>query len=204
MNLASASGAVNANPAFLPYLSSTVKESGFMSLYAGLSAGLLRQTCYATSRFGLFEVFRDELANYRPTDIWSRLSTGNLLKSWWSERLQNTFYSRWTPHYVCRIFNYCVPLPELITLDKPPTNLVNITLNPLLLGMVSGGIAALISCPAEVTLVRISNDNTLPVESRRNYKGVVDAFQRILKEEGREKGWPHLFRTALTFTYIMR
>ena len=53
-----------------------------------------------------------------------------------------------------------------------------------LLGMVSGGIAALISCPAEVTLVRISNDNTLPIESRRNYKGVFDAFQRILREEG--------------------
>ena len=52
--------------------------------------------------------------------------------------------------------------------------------------MVSGGIAALISCPAEVTLVRISNDNTLPIESRRNYKGVVDAFQRILREEGSE------------------
>jgi hypothetical protein len=50
--------------------------------------------------------------------------------------------------------------------------------------MVSGGIAALISCPAEVTLVRISNDSTLPIEMRRNYKGVADAFQRILKEEG--------------------
>jgi solute carrier family 25 oxoglutarate transporter 11 len=50
--------------------------------------------------------------------------------------------------------------------------------------MLSGGVAALISCPAEVTLVRISNDSTLPIESRRNYKGVVDAFQRIMKEEG--------------------
>ena len=47
------------------------------------------------------------------------------------------------------------------------------------------GIAALISCPAEVTLVRISNDQTLPAEMRRNYKGVGDAFSRILKEEGR-------------------
>ena len=53
--------------------------------------------------------------------------------------------------------------------------------------MVSGGIAALISCPAEVTLVRISNDSTMPVEMRRNYKGVADAFQRILKEEGDSK-----------------
>lgn len=44
--------------------------------------------------------------------------------------------------------------------------------------------AAIISCPAEVTLVRISNDATQPIDKRRNYKGVIDAFQRILKEEG--------------------
>ena len=43
---------------------------------SGLSAGLLRQIFYTTSRLGLFEVFRDEMAKYRPTDIWSRLSTG--------------------------------------------------------------------------------------------------------------------------------
>jgi hypothetical protein len=45
-------------------------------------------------------------------------------------------------------------------------------------------LAAAISCPAEVTLVRISNDAQLAPEKRRNYKGVVDAFQRILREEG--------------------
>jgi solute carrier family 25 (mitochondrial oxoglutarate transporter), member 11 len=78
MNLASASGSAMGNLSFRSYLTATVKESGFMSLYAGLSAGLLRQTCYATSRFGLFEVFRDEMAKYRPTDIWSRLSTGTI------------------------------------------------------------------------------------------------------------------------------
>ncbi len=42
----------------------------------------------------------------------------------------------------------------------------------------------MISCPAEVTLVRMSNDSTLPAEKRRNYSGVGNAFQRILKEEG--------------------
>jgi hypothetical protein len=64
--------------------------------------------------------------------------------------------------------------------------------------MVSGGIAALISCPAEVTLVRISNDSTLPVEMRRNYKGVGDAFQRILKEEGDLLNHIHTH----TYTYL--
>lgn len=32
--------------------------------------------------------------------------------------------------------------------------------------------------------VRISNDQSLPEKLRRNYKGVFDAFHRILKEEG--------------------
>jgi solute carrier family 25 (mitochondrial oxoglutarate transporter), member 11 len=97
-----------------------------LGLYDGLAAGVLRQVFYASSRFGLFEVFRDEMAKYRPTDIWSRLATG------------------------------CA----------------------------SGAVAALISCPAETTLVRLSNDSTLPVEKRRNYTSVANAFTRILREEG--------------------
>jgi solute carrier family 25 oxoglutarate transporter 11 len=125
MSLASSSGKVG-NQSFASYLSSTVKERGVLSLYKGLSAGILRQTFYATSRFGLFEVIRDEVAKHRPTDIFSRLFSG------------------------------CV----------------------------SGAMAAFISCPAEVTLVRISNDANLPIDQRRNYTGVVNAFTRIIKEEG--------------------
>jgi solute carrier family 25 oxoglutarate transporter 11 len=127
MNLASQSAdAAIANQSFSTFLRRTIKKDGILSLYNGLSAGLLRQVFYATSRFGLFELFRDEMAKYRPTDFLSRLVTG----------------------------------------------------------ATAGGCAAFISCPAEVTLVRISNDSTLPLDQRRNYKGVVDAFQRILREEG--------------------
>lgn len=50
--------------------------------------------------------------------------------------------------------------------------------------MIVIGLAAMISCPAEVTLVRISNDSSLPAEKRRKYKGIVDAFRRIINEEG--------------------
>ena len=45
----------------------------------------------------------------------------------------------------------------------------------------------------KVTLVRISNDKSLPEASRRNYKGVSDAFRRILKEEGWIFGFLLLF-----------
>ena len=109
-----------------------IAESGWMSLYDGLSAGIMRQVFYATSRFGLFETFRDALHEYRgKTDFTSRV---------------------------------CV-------------------------GAVTGGIAAYISCPMEVAVVRMSNDSTLPVEDRRNYKNVVDTSMRIIKEEGVATFW---------------
>ena len=98
-----------------------------MSLYDGLSAGVMRQIFYATSRFGLFETFRDMYkAKFGSIDFMGRL--------------------------VC--------------------------------GVTSGGVAACISCPAEVTLVRLSNDGSLPASEQRGYKGVGDAFLRIFKEEG--------------------
>ena len=50
-----------------------VAESGAMSVYDGLSAGVLRQVLYASARFGLFETGRDMLHEYRgKTDFASR------------------------------------------------------------------------------------------------------------------------------------
>jgi solute carrier family 25 oxoglutarate transporter 11 len=126
MSLASMSGNTEAK-SFFPFLNSVIKKEGAMSLYDGLSAGVMRQIFYATSRFGLFETFRDMYkAKFGSIDFMGRL--------------------------VC--------------------------------GVTSGGVAACISCPAEVTLVRLSNDGSLPASEQRGYKGVGDAFLRIFKEEG--------------------
>lgn len=108
-----------------------IAKEGVLTLYSGLSAGITRQIFYATSRFGLFEVFRDKMAQYRETDLFSRLLTG------------------------------CA----------------------------SGAAAAFISCPAEVSLVRISNDKSLPEAQRRNYKNVFDAAAQIMKKEGVATFW---------------
>ena len=56
-------------------------------------------------------------------------------------------------------------------------------------GAVTGGIAAYLSCPMEVAVVRMSNDSSLAVEDRRNYKGVVDTSLRIAREEGITAFW---------------
>lgn len=61
--------------------------------------------------------------------------------------------------------------------------------NRVVVGALSGGIAAYVSCPAEVAVVRMSNDSSLPAAERRNYKGIVDAGQRIIKEEGVAAFW---------------
>jgi len=113
-------------------LASMIKKEGPLSVYSGLSAGIARQLVYATSRFGLFETFRDKLHQARgKTDFTGRVSVG----------------------------------------------------------AVTGGIAAYLSCPMEVCVVRMSNDATLPVEKQRGYTSVANAGARILKEEGLSAFW---------------
>ena len=51
-------------------------------------------------------------------------------------------------------------------------------------GLGAGGLGALIGNPADLTLLRMQADTSLPMEQRRNYKGLVDAFSRIIREEG--------------------
>jgi solute carrier family 25 (mitochondrial oxoglutarate transporter), member 11 len=138
MSLAANSGPVGAKPlGTFPFISGIVKAEGFGALYNGLGAATLRQVFYATSRFGLFEVFRDKIAAARNGGDASKVD------------------------FTTRFFA----------------------------GMTSGGMAAIISMPAEVTTVRMSNDAALPAAERRNYKSVVDAFARIVREEGALTFW---------------
>uniref|UniRef100_A0A7S2UUB0 Mitochondrial carrier protein n=1 Tax=Fibrocapsa japonica TaxID=94617 RepID=A0A7S2UUB0_9STRA len=57
------------------------------------------------------------------------------------------------------------------------------------IGLTSGALAAVISCPAEVSLVRMSNDAALPAGERRGYKNVMDCAVRVAKEEGVTAYW---------------
>ncbi|KAJ3053195.1 putative mitochondrial 2-oxoglutarate/malate carrier protein [Rhizophlyctis rosea] len=51
-------------------------------------------------------------------------------------------------------------------------------------GLAAGGLGALVGTPADLALVRMQSDGTLPVEKRANYKGVGDALGRIARTEG--------------------
>ncbi|XP_043270135.1 mitochondrial 2-oxoglutarate/malate carrier protein-like [Venturia canescens] len=59
----------------------------------------------------------------------------------------------------------------------------------ILMAGTAGSTGAFVGTPAEVALVRMSSDGRLPADQRRNYKNVVDAFLRIIREEGATTLW---------------
>lgn len=71
----------------------------------------------------------------------------------------------------------------------------------VVIGALTGGVAAYLSCPMEVAVVRMSNDTTLPADRRRNYRNVVDTAVRIVREEGITAFWrgsnPFVFRAMM-------
>jgi solute carrier family 25 (mitochondrial oxoglutarate transporter), member 11 len=106
-----------------------IAKDGFGAMYKGLSAGLLRQATYTTTRMGLFD---------NMTAAYKEFKGG-----------KNTNFGE-----------------------------------KAMLGASAGGLAAVVGNPADLTLIRMQADGTLPPEQRRNYKGVGDAFARIVREEG--------------------
>ena len=56
--------------------------------------------------------------------------------------------------------------------------------NKALCAMTAGFVGSIVGNPADLALIRIQADTALPVEERRGYKNVFDAFTRIVKEEG--------------------
>lgn len=58
-----------------------------------------------------------------------------------------------------------------------------------LASLIAGATGAFVGNPADLALIRMQADNTLPPEERRNYRNVGDAFIRIVREEGLFELW---------------
>nr|XP_043606257.1 mitochondrial uncoupling protein 5-like [Erigeron canadensis] len=109
------------------------QTEGVGALFSGISATVLRQTLYSTTRMGLYEIFREK---------WTDKTSGN----------------------------FC--LTRKITA-----------------GLLAGGIGAAVGNPADVAMVRMQADGRLPAAERRNYKSVVDAITKMVKQEGVTSLW---------------
>lgn len=55
--------------------------------------------------------------------------------------------------------------------------------------MSAGFIGSIVGNPADLSLLRIQADTTLPVNERRGYTNVFNAISRIVKEEGTLALW---------------
>lgn len=58
-----------------------------------------------------------------------------------------------------------------------------------LASLIAGATGAFVGNPADLALIRMQADSTLPADQRRHYKNVGDAFVRIAREEGVTTLW---------------
>ena len=59
----------------------------------------------------------------------------------------------------------------------------------MLMASVAGSIGAFVGNPADVALVRMSIDKSIPIDQRKNYKHVFDVWFRMTKEDGIRSLW---------------
>lgn len=57
-------------------------------------------------------------------------------------------------------------------------------LQKAVIGLTAGAIGASVGSPADLALIRMQADATLPVAQRRNYKNAFHALYRIVADEG--------------------
>ncbi|KAL5714304.1 Mitochondrial uncoupling protein 5 [Ranunculus cassubicifolius] len=110
-----------------------VQTEGVRALFSGVSATVLRQTLYSTTRMGIYDMLKQR---------WTDPKSGNM--------------------------------PILSKIGA---------------GLIAGGIGAAVGNPADVAMVRMQADGRLPAAERRNYKSVIDAIQRMAKQEGITSLW---------------
>lgn len=63
---------------FPSFAAKAIKNDGVGGLYNGIGAGILRQIFYASSRYGLFQILRDNIAKHREVDFFSRLAAASV------------------------------------------------------------------------------------------------------------------------------
>ncbi|CAL5354268.1 unnamed protein product [Camellia sinensis] len=126
-------------------------------LFLGLSAGLLRQATYTTARLGSFRV------NCRRRERVSLVSRACLTLIGAVDFLSRILTNK-----------------AIEANDGKPLPLYQ----KALCGLTAGAIGASVGSPADLALIRMQADATLPVAQRRNYTNAFHALYRIVADEG--------------------
>lgn len=73
---------------------------------------------------------------------------------------------------------------SLVDMMQPAPGQVTPLWQKALAGLTAGAFGAVIGNPAELSIIRMQADSTLPEAQRRNYKGIGDALYRVVRAEG--------------------
>ena len=65
------------------------------------------------------------------------------------------------------------------------------------ISITAGGLGAIVGNPADLCLIRMQADKTLPVADRRNYTNVFNAMSRVVKDEGFFALWKGAYPTVV-------
>ncbi|CAL5425720.1 unnamed protein product [Camellia sinensis] len=139
-----------------------LRNHGIGAFYQGLSAGLLRQATYTTARLGSFRLSK----YYNAAGFYNSL-TRVIIVIVLLEKAKPMAWGILTNKAIEA--NDGKPLPLY---------------QKALCGLTAGAIGASVGSPADLALIRMQADATLPVAQRRNYTNAFHALYRIVADEG--------------------
>ncbi|KAJ1558639.1 Mitochondrial dicarboxylate transporter [Cladochytrium tenue] len=171
---------------FVTTFVNVIRKEGFLALYSGLSASLLRQATYSTARFGVNDFVKEKLG----TDKNGKGLAGDL-QSRLARAYPDQVAAAGTSLILCYLKHSNFPLTKgRVSFAKSMTAAV--------LGGLAGGI---VGTPADIANIRMQDDGRLPPAQRRGYKNAFDGLYRIAREEGAGallRGWaPNTGRAVL-------
>ena len=163
--------------ALLHTASSIIKHEGFFGVYRGLSASVLRQSTFSTMRHGGFATACTIIAS----------SSGQ------QEQRQQQGQKQEQDR----------DLSNNLLLPPHPSKNVSMW-QAMLSGAFVGGVAAFLSNPSDVALIRMQSDAHWPKEQRRNYRNAFHAISSVIRQESVGTLWrgcvPTVLRAALCTT----
>ena len=177
-----------------------IAQDGVGGLYKGLGAGLLRQATYTTGRLGMFQVTTDYLKIRNGGQVRGIKGCGSRAAASWHPCSSLAGVRRPGSDAVCglpvAIAHCCRPASAANSQSQMSHEQqhARVCAQPLPLsqkagaGLVAGAIGALIGSPADLSLIRMQSDSTLPPERRRNYKARSSCRQCSAPLPGKEHG----------------
>ncbi|KZV25693.1 mitochondrial dicarboxylate/tricarboxylate transporter DTC [Dorcoceras hygrometricum] len=156
-----------------------LKNEGIGAFYKGLSAGLLRQATYTTARLGSFKTDLKVILALPPMTTY-RACLARVHRE--IKRLCGGTSVFFCLGVVTMLpwMNWILTNKALEANDGKPLPLYQ----KALCGLTAGAIGATVGSPADLALIRMQADATLPVAQRRNYTNAFHALYRITADEG--------------------